>query len=135
MWDLRSGKSIFLLRGHATQLLALDWSPNGYHVASGSEDCSSIIWELRQQRVLYTIPAHSGMVSRVRFSPASGEVLATASYDGTAKLWCARDWSPLATLRAHSGKVTGLDVFGRGGEAFLVTAGFDRTVKICGPEL
>jgi U4/U6 small nuclear ribonucleoprotein PRP4 len=134
VWDLRSGKSIFLLRGHATQLLALDWSPNGYHVASGSEDCSSIIWELRQQRVLYTIPAHSGMVSRVRFSPASGEVLATASYDGTAKLWCARDWSPLAVLRAHEGKVTGLDVFGRGGEAFVVTAGWDRTVKVCGPE-
>jgi U4/U6 small nuclear ribonucleoprotein PRP4 len=138
VWDLRSGKSIFTLRGHATQLLALDWSPNGYHCASGSGDSTSLIWELRQQRVLYTIPAHAGLVSRVKFSPSSGEVLATASYDGTVKTWCARDWSPIATLVGHEGKVTGLDVFfslpgskGRG-EAFMVTAGYDRTLKVWG---
>ena len=66
VWDLRSGKSVFLLRGHVKQMLALDFSPNGYHVASGSDDHTSIIWELRQQRTLYTIPAHRGLVSRVK---------------------------------------------------------------------
>ena len=66
VWDLRSGKSIFLLRGHVKQMLSLDFSPNGYHVASGSDDHTAIVWELRQQRTLYTIPAHGGLVSRVK---------------------------------------------------------------------
>jgi WD40 repeat protein len=138
VWDLRSGKSIFNLRGHGTQLLALDWSPNGFTCASGGGDATSLVWELRQQRVLYTLPAHTGLISRVKFSPSSGEVLATASYDGSVKTWCTRDWSPLNTLRGHDGKVTGLDVFfalpgtaGRG-EAALVTAGYDRTLKVWG---
>ncbi len=138
VWDLRSGKSIFNLRGHGTQLLALDWSPNGYYCASGSGDATSLVWELRQQRVLYTIPAHASLISRVKFSPSSGEMLATASYDGTVKTWSTRDWSPIATLKGHEGKVVGLDVFynlpgtqGRG-EAAMVTAGFDRTLKIWG---
>lgn len=117
-----------MLRGHSKQMMALDWSPNGYYVASGSDDHSSIIWELRQQRTLYTIPAHAGLISRVKFAPVSGEYLATASFDGTVKLWSARDWSPISTLAGHDGKVTGLDIF-PDDETHLVTTAFDRTFK------
>jgi U4/U6 small nuclear ribonucleoprotein PRP4 len=129
VWDLRSGKSVFLLKGHTKQLLALDFSPNGVHVASGSDDNSSIVWELRQQRTLYTIPAHASLVSRVKFAPMSGEYLATASFDGTVRLWSGRDFSPLgAPLVGHDGKVTGMDIFPD--EGHLITAAFDRTVKV-----
>lgn len=123
-----SGQSVFVLRGHTRHLLSLDWSPNGHHVASGSEDNSCIIWELRQQRTLYTLPAHSALVSRVRFAPASGEFLATSSYDGSARLWSTRDWAPLATLTGHEGKVTCVDV--SPDERTLYTASFDRTFKV-----
>jgi U4/U6 small nuclear ribonucleoprotein PRP4 len=29
IWDLRSGKPIWLMRGHAKQILAVDFAPNG----------------------------------------------------------------------------------------------------------
>ena len=97
-------------QGHSKQLLSLDFSPNGYHVASGSDDNTSIIWELRQQRALYTIPAHRALVKCVKFAPTSGEFLVTASYDGTIRAWSGRDFSPIVTLRGHENKVAAVDV-------------------------
>ena len=47
-------------------ILAVDFSPNGYQLASGSEDHSVRIWDLRTKRSLYTIPAHQSLVSQVR---------------------------------------------------------------------
>ena len=138
VWDLRSGKAIFSLRGHASALLALDWSKNGFHVASASEDATSCVWDLRAQRQLYTIPAHTKLVSAVKFSPTTSELLYTASYDGTVKTWSARDWAPVKTSAGHDARVTGLDVFecqgSPEGEAFFVSASFDRKLKVWGPD-
>jgi WD40 repeat protein len=41
-----------------------------------------------------------------RFSPVSGEYLATSSFDGTVKVWCARDWSKVAEFQTHESKTT-----------------------------
>ena len=66
IWDLRIGRSILVLEGHVKGILAVDFSPNGYQLASGSEDHSVRIWDLRTKRSLYTIPAHQSLVSQVR---------------------------------------------------------------------
>ena len=66
MWDLRLGRSIVTLQGHVKAVLALDWSPTGYLLASGSEDHTCRIWDLRTRRCLYTLPCHQSLVSQVR---------------------------------------------------------------------
>ncbi len=66
IWDLRIGRSILVLEGHVKGILAVDFSPNGYQLASGSEDHSVRIWDLRTKRSLYTIPAHQSLVSQAR---------------------------------------------------------------------
>ena len=38
-----------------------------YQVASGSEDNTAKVWDIRQRRCMYTIPAHTNLVSRVKF--------------------------------------------------------------------
>ena len=38
-----------------------------YHLATGSEDNSVKIWDLRQRMCIYTIPAHNNLVSGVKF--------------------------------------------------------------------
>lgn len=55
-----------MLEGHVKGILALDFSPNGYQVASGSEDHSVRVWDLRKKQSVYTIPAHQSLVSQVR---------------------------------------------------------------------
>ena len=33
LWDLRSGKCILLMDGHLSEVLGIDFSPNGYVIA------------------------------------------------------------------------------------------------------
>jgi WD40 repeat protein len=69
------------------QLLGISFSPNGYHLATGGEDNTCRIWDLRKKKSLYVIPAHSNLVSQVKFEPQEGYYLVTSSYDMTAKVW------------------------------------------------
>ncbi|KAK7838766.1 u4/u6 small nuclear ribonucleoprotein prp4-like protein [Quercus suber] len=78
----------------------------------GGEDNTCRVWDLRKRKTLYTIPAHSNLISEVKFEPQEGYFLVTASYDMTAKIWSARDFKPVKTLAGHEAKVTSLDVAG-----------------------
>ncbi len=55
-----------VLEGHVKMLLALDFSPCGRLLASGSEDHSARVWDLRQRRCLHTLPGHRSLVSQAR---------------------------------------------------------------------
>ena len=91
------------------------------------------VWDLRRKAEAYCLPAHSALVSDVRWAPASGEALATCGFDGRARLWNARDWTLLADLEAHDGKAMALDFGPRKDDCSLVTAGYDRTFKMWQP--
>jgi U4/U6 small nuclear ribonucleoprotein PRP4 len=121
------------------QALGVSFSPNGYLVATGSEDNFCRIWDLRKKEMLYSIPAHKSLVSHVKFEPQEGYYLATSSYDTKAavsficslskfftyrsisqlvshipyfQLWSARDYKPIKSLAGHESKVTSLDISG-----------------------
>lgn len=38
LWDCRTGRSIFVLQGHVKQVIAVDFAPDGYHIATGGDD-------------------------------------------------------------------------------------------------
>jgi len=38
VWDAKTRKLMFDLPGHADEVYAIDWSPDGQKVASGSKD-------------------------------------------------------------------------------------------------
>lgn len=56
-------------------------------MASGGEDNTCRIWDLRKRKSLYVIPAHSNLISQVKFEPQEGYFLVTGSYDTTAKVY------------------------------------------------
>ena len=68
------------------QVLGVDFSPNGYHLATGGEDHTCRIWDLRKKGCLYVIPAHTSLVSALKWEPRDGHFLVTASYDNTARV-------------------------------------------------
>lgn len=99
-----------------------------YHIATGSGDNTCKVWDLRQRRCVYTIPAHQNLVTGVKFEPIHGDFLLTGAYDNTAKIWTHPGWSPLKTLAGHEGKVMGLDISSDG--QLIATCSYDRTFKL-----
>uniref|UniRef100_A0A8D2MVD4 Pre-mRNA splicing tri-snRNP complex factor PRPF4 n=1 Tax=Zonotrichia albicollis TaxID=44394 RepID=A0A8D2MVD4_ZONAL len=128
VWDLRTGRCIMFLEGHLKEIYGINFSPNGYHVATGSGDNTCKVWDLRQRKCIYTIPAHQNLVTGVRFEPNHGNFLLTGAYDNTAKIWTHPGWSPLKTLAGHEGKVMGLDISLDG--QLIATCSYDRTFKL-----
>lgn len=86
VWDLRTGRCIMFMEGHLKGVLGIDISPNGYHIVTGSEDNTCKIWDLRKRSCVYTIPAHTNLVSCVKFEKTSGQYLVSSSYDCSAKV-------------------------------------------------
>jgi U4/U6 small nuclear ribonucleoprotein PRP4 len=122
-------KCVLALEGHVKPILGISFSPNGYHLATGGEDNTCRIWDIRKKKSLYTIPAHSNLISQVKFESQEGYFLVTASHDMTAKVWSGRDFKPVKTLSGHQAKVTSLDVIGDDG-GYIVTVSHDRTIKL-----
>ena len=127
VWDLRTGKSICHFLGHAKRVVCSEFSPNGFQLATAGDDGCIKVWDLRKRKQFASIPAHSNLVTQLRFDTHhNGEYLASSSFDGTAKVWSTRDWKMLATLRGHAGKVMGVDLL----RDSIVTSGFDKTLKV-----
>lgn len=70
--------------------------------------------------------------------PHFSQALLTASFDGTARVFGCRDWRLLTTLSGHEGKLMGADwgpaTGRRGGGRSVLTAGYDRTLKLWASE-
>lgn len=75
-----------------------------------------------------SIPAHSKLVTELKFDPVHGESLCSSSFDGTVRLWSSRDWNMLKVLRGHEGKVMGAGFVNQG--KGVVSVGFDKTLKL-----
>ncbi len=65
MWDLRTGRSVMVLEGHVKAILCADFAPDGFRLATGSDDHSARVWDLRKRRCVYTLPGHTSLVSQV----------------------------------------------------------------------
>ena len=60
VWDCRSGRNVHTCEGHVKAVLSLDWSPCGYLLATGSEDNTARVWDLRKRGVVAILPGGCG---------------------------------------------------------------------------
>lgn len=142
VWDLRSGRALMPLQKHMQGIYGLDWSPNGHEFASASGDCSVKIWDMRKLdhsgKELHTIPAHTKLVSNVKFfrkctkdvQTNNGTFLVTSSYDGIVNVWSADNWVKVNTLKGHGDKVMSCDIGVMDDHFTIVSSGWDRSVKL-----
>lgn len=84
--------------GHAAEIYAVRWSPDGTRLASCSVDNTVQVWEANSGRLLLTYRGHADVVSSVAWSP-NGLWLASGSWDTTLQIWEASSGRTLSTYK------------------------------------
>eukprot|EP00835_Amoeboradix_gromovi_P000198 NODE_7_length_48057_cov_0.322240.p7 type:complete len:449 gc:universal NODE_7_length_48057_cov_0.322240:39505-38159(-) len=127
IWDLRTGRSISLLNDDRGGILTSLWHPNGFWLFTAGEDRVVRLYDIRQLKQFYEIPAHSQNISHMQLHTQelrNPNALLTVSFDQTVKIWSENDWNLEFSQEAHDGKITCADWKNK-----LYTGGFDRMVK------
>lgn len=123
---------LILGTGHAGEILAVAFSPDGRRVATASRDGSAKLWDPRTGSLVFTLVGTGGPVLAVEFS-RDGGTLATAGQDGGAALWSTATGSRLALFQppGDAGPVTAASVsLGEIGTLWVAGAGKDRALRL-----
>jgi len=105
VWDVRTGKLVFDLRGHKDFASSLAFSGDGKILASASRDGTTRIWDMNDGTNRATLeqsevaPRESGEVA---ISP-DGNFLAASDSDETVRIWNLRSQEAVCSLPAATG--------------------------------
>jgi WD40 repeat protein/serine/threonine protein kinase/tetratricopeptide (TPR) repeat protein len=124
VWDASTGRELFALPGTAGGVVSVVFSPDGRHLATGSEDGTAKLWDAHSGLELLEFKRHTKRVRKVVFSP-DGRRLATASWDGT-KVWDADTGENVLTLAGIADRV----VFSPNGRRLATADWTTRTATI-----
>ncbi len=84
--DIKTGRTISNVRGHAGMTTSVAFSPDGNRFASSSDDKKVKIWDAENGQELLTLSGHTKEVWSVAFSP-DGKTLLSTSADKTIRFW------------------------------------------------
>ncbi|MEH2181007.1 NB-ARC domain-containing protein, partial [Nostoc sp.] len=103
------------------------FSPDGKFLATGDADNQIHLWQVSNEKSLFTCTGHTSRVRSVAFSPDS-RILASASDDKTVKLWNVETGQCIKTLEGHTSWVW--SVAFSPDSRILASASDDKTVKL-----
>jgi len=109
------------------RISAASFSPDGSHLAAGSDQGSGMLWNVGTGTVIADLTGHTRVVAAHAWTH-DGSRLATASYDATIRLWDGRTGAAQRTLSGHSAAV-GAVAWSPDGTR-LVTGSDDGTARI-----
>ena len=118
---------IIELEHHAGSVTALAYSPNGRHVAGGTDDALVVIWDANSGRRIHTCQWHSETVCALAFAPNSKR-LVSGSGDGLAVVWDVETGREVVVLAGHVSTVYCVAYSPDG--AIIATGSVDASVKI-----
>jgi WD40 repeat protein/serine/threonine protein kinase len=130
-WDARTGQGVgFPLKGHAAEVLAAAYSPDGQWIASGGADRTVSLWRVTDGQELAVLHGHTRSVTRLVFSP-DGRRLASACEAQEFRIWDLDAQQRLPVLRDHTGQVI-VVAFTPDGRR-LASAGLDDMIRLTDP--
>lgn len=129
IWDMRTGCCTRIYVGHESDINAVDAFPTGYAFATGSDDRTCRMYDLRADRELMRYYGNDieSSVTSIGFSK-SGRALFVAYDDTNVLVWDTLKSVRSGILAAHDSRVSCLGVSPDG--YALATASWDSNIKI-----
>ncbi|RXK36152.1 Prp8 binding protein [Tremella mesenterica] len=123
VWDLRTNKVLYTLRGHTDTITSLSLSPNTHYLASYALDSTLIIYDVRPfsadpmrvYRSLTGAPAgfESALIRCAWSKHDNGARIAAGGGDRSVTVWDVETGRILYKLPGHRGTVTAVDLHPR----------------------
>ena len=108
-WDgaasLMGGCTLQVLTDHTEEVWHIQFSGNGRWLASASQDCTAIVWEVVPGEGLtnrHRLRGHTKELTFCCWRP-DDTMLATCSFDGLVKIWCVESGACICTIDLHQG--------------------------------
>jgi len=129
LWDVRTGKCTQTFHGHESDINAVSFFPNGLAFATGSDDASCRLFDIRADRdlMVYTHDNILCGITSVAFS-ISGRYLFAGYDDFNCNVWDTLKGERVFTLQGHDNRVSCLGVSSDG--MALCTGSWDSLLKI-----
>jgi len=115
------------LIGHQNLVYSVAFSPDEDIIASGSDDKTIKLWQLKDGQEICTLKGHKNSVYCVTFSP-DGKNIASSSHDKTIRLWQVNNGEEIRRFIGHTNSVYSV-AFSLDGE-LIASSSWDRSVKI-----
>ena len=126
--EYATGRARYLIQKHTRTVRSLAISNKGpIFLASGSDDSSVRLWEVRSGVALQNFAGHEDAVYHSIFSK-DGKKLASASKDGSVKLWSFPEGHPTVLTPKHRNEVNKV-AFSSDGKR-LASVSSDRTARL-----
>ncbi len=122
-----SWSCLYTLEGHRNAVTSITFSPTEEIIASGSQDQTIEIWDLKKGKRWYTLTGHSNWVTSIAISP-DGQTLASGSRDHTIEIWDLKKGKRWYTLSGHH---DGVEVVAFSPQGDVLASGSrDHTIEI-----
>ncbi|XP_065491854.1 coronin-1B [Caloenas nicobarica] len=136
----RIDKSYPTVCGHTGPVLDIDWCPhNDYVIASGSEDCTVMVWQIPENGLsqpltepVVVLEGHSKRVGIVTWHPTARNVLLSAGCDNVVLIWNVGTAEELYRLEGLHPDLIYSVSWSRDGSRFC-TACKDKSVRVIDP--
>ncbi|ORZ16504.1 guanine nucleotide-binding protein subunit beta [Absidia repens] len=129
VWDIRSRQCVQTFAGHDADINSVQFFPSGNAFATGSDDASCRLFDLRADCELgvYSDDSILSGITSIAFS-SSGRLLFAGYDDYNCLVWDTLKNERLATLMGHDNRISCLGVASDG--LALCTGSWDSTLKI-----